>query len=104
MLLSRKWNKCLRGQFSTNIKKIWLLWKGLNNQIKIDVDPKLKMMIIEYNAPNEVLFNQSDLGSYQVMTFKWGDISKDIPIGGLQELFPNDEALQEFMDNIVSTI
>ena len=42
-------------------------WKGLNNQIKIDAEPKLKKMITEYNAPNEVAFLQIELGSYKVM-------------------------------------
>ena len=45
MLLSREWTKCLRGWFSTNFTQLSLPWKGLNNQIKIDVEPKLKMMI-----------------------------------------------------------
>ena len=62
-LLSREWMKCLRGWFSTNFTQLWLSWKGLNNQIKIDVEPKLKIMIIEYNALNEITFLQSDLGS-----------------------------------------
>lgn len=66
-LLSREWKRCLRGWFSTNFTQLWLPWKGLNNHIKIDVETKLKAMIIEYNAPNEVAFLQSDLGSYKVM-------------------------------------
>ncbi len=57
MLLSREWTKCLRGWFSMDFTQLWLAWKGLNNQIKIDAEPKLKAMITEYNAPNEILFN-----------------------------------------------
>lgn len=49
--------------------QLWLPWKGLNNHIKIDVEPKLKTMIMEYNALNEVAFLQSNLGSYKVMAF-----------------------------------
>ena len=59
LLLSREWKKCFRGWFSTNFTQLWLSWKGLNNQIKIDAEPKLKTMIIEYNAPNEVAFFSS---------------------------------------------
>ena len=46
---------------------MWLPWKGLNNEIKIDVEPKLKTMITEYNSLNEIAFLKSDLGSYKVM-------------------------------------
>ena len=45
LLLSREWMKCLRGWFSTDFIQLWLPWKGLINQIKIDAEPKLKMMI-----------------------------------------------------------
>ena len=69
LLVSREWTKFLRGWFSTNFTQLWLPWKGLNNQIKIDVEPNLKAIIIEYNAPNEVAFFQVYLGSYKVMTF-----------------------------------
>ena len=59
--------KCLRRWFSIDFTQLWFPWKGLNNQIKINAKPKLKTMIIEYNAPNEITFLQSDLGSYKVM-------------------------------------
>ena len=39
----------------------------MSNKIKIDVEHNSKMMIIEYNALNEISFSQSDLGSYKVM-------------------------------------
>ena len=84
MLLTKECTKCLRGWFSTNFTQLWLAWKGLNNQIKIDVEPKLKTIIMEYNAPNKVLFNQSNLSSYWLMTFKWGDTLEDSQIGGVQ--------------------
>lgn len=58
LLLSREWKKCLRGWFSIDFTQLWLPWKELNNQMKIDVEPKLKMMITEYNKPNEVAFLQ----------------------------------------------
>ena len=63
LLLSREWKKCLRGWFSIDFTQFWLPWKGLNIQIKIDVEPKLKTMITEYNSLNEIAFLQSDLGS-----------------------------------------
>lgn len=67
LLLSREWTKCLRGWFSNDFTQFWLPWKGLNNQIKIDVEPKLKTMITDYNASNEIVFLQSNMGSYKVM-------------------------------------
>ena len=36
---------------------------------QVDVEPKLKMMIIEHNALDEVAFLQSNLSSYKVMDF-----------------------------------
>ena len=59
MLLSRDWTKCLKGWFSIDFTQLWLRWKGLNNQIKIHAEPKLKSMITNYNAPNKILFTQS---------------------------------------------
>ena len=41
-LLSREWTKCLRGCFSIDFTQLWFPRKGLNNQIKIDAEPKLK--------------------------------------------------------------
>ena len=73
ILLSRGWTKFLRGWFSTDFTQLWLPWKELNNQTKMNAKPKLKTMIIDYNGPNEVLFNKTDLGSYQVMTFEFGE-------------------------------
>lgn len=58
VLLSREWTHYLRGWFSTHFTQLWLPWKGLNDQIKIDVDPKIKIMITKYNALNEVAFLQ----------------------------------------------
>lgn len=69
LLLSREWIKCLRGWFSIDFTHLWLPWKGLNNQIKIDVELKLKIMITEYNMPNKVPFLLLDVGSYKVMAF-----------------------------------
>ena len=63
LLLSREWMKCLKGQFSMDFTQLWLPWKGLNNQIKIDAKPKLTEIITECNAPNEVAFLQIELGS-----------------------------------------
>ena len=45
LLLRIEWMKCLRGWFSMDFTQLWLPWKGLNNQIKIDAEPKLKIMI-----------------------------------------------------------
>ena len=63
------------------------------------------MMIIEYNATNEVPFLQLDLGSYKVMEFDTilAKISDDwhreleIPI-------PKDEIMTQFIDNMVANL
>ena len=47
ILLRKEWKKPLRGWFAMDFTQLWLPWKGLNNQIKIDAEQKLKIMIIE---------------------------------------------------------
>jgi hypothetical protein len=102
LLLSREWTKFLRGWFSTHFTQLWLSWKGLNNQIKIDAEPKLKTMITEYNAPNEVVFMQSDLGSYKVMAFST-KISDDQTEKSKVSI-PRQEVIMQFIDNMVSNL
>ena len=105
LLLSREWTKCLRGWFSTNFTQLWLPWKGLNNQIKIDVEPKLKLMIIEVNALNEITFLQSNLGSYKVMVFDTipTEASQDQD-KELKMLVLKGEIVTQFIDNIVANL
>ena len=50
-------------------------------------------MIIEYNAPNKVLFNRFDLGSYRLMAFHFKEILEGSPIEGVQDFPLADKAL-----------
>ena len=105
LLLSKEWMKCLRGWFSTDFTQLWFPWKGLNNQIKIDTKPKLKKMITKYNAPNEIAFLQSDLGSYKVM------VLDTVPTNTSQDqdkepkvLVPKREIVTHFINNMVTNL
>lgn len=44
---------------------MWLPWKGVSNQIKIDSTPRLKLMITKYGENNEIFFLKMNLGSYK---------------------------------------
>ena len=85
--------------------QLWLPWKGLNNQIKIDAEPKLKMMIIEYNSPNEIAFLQLDIGSYKVMVIDIipTKVSKNQD-KELKILVPKNEIVTQFIDNMVANL
>lgn len=65
MLLSRDWARKLNGYIATDFSHMWLPWKGVPNQIKIDSTPRLKLMITEYGEDNEIMFVETDLGSYK---------------------------------------
>lgn len=44
---------------------MWLPWKGIPNQIRIEQDPRLKYFYIGYqNTSNEVLVFEASLGNY----------------------------------------
>ena len=62
-------------------------------------------MILEYNAPNEVILLQLDLGSYKFMSFDttstkisndWDEKSK-VPIS-------KDKIMTQFIDNMVTNL
>ncbi len=96
---------CLRGWFSTNFTQLCLPCKGLNNQIKIDVEPKLKIMITDYNALNKIAFLQSDLGSYKVMVLDM--VPNDTPQDHKEEPkvpVPKSETVTQFIDNMVTNL
>ena len=61
-------------------------------------------MIMDYNAPNEILFTQSNLGSYRIMAFNWAKVFDNSPIAGVQEVPPDDSVFQEFMDSMISNM
>lgn len=65
MLLSREWSRRPNGYISTDFSHMWLPWKGVPNQIKIDNTPRLRLMITEYGEDNEILFLETNLGSYR---------------------------------------
>ena len=105
LLLSREWMKCLRGWFSIDFIQLWFPWRGLNNKIKIDVEPKLKTMIMDYNAPNEIAFMQSELGSYKVMVLDI--VSTNTPQDQNKEPkvpIPNTEKVTQFIDSMVTNL
>ena len=85
--------------------QLWLPWKGLNNQIKIDAEPKLKTMITEQNAPNEIIFLQLDLGSYNVMVF-YTALAKILDDQDEKSMIsiPKQEIVTQFIDNMVANL
>lgn len=66
ILLSRDWSKTLGGYFSTYFTYLWLPWKGISNQIRIDSEPKLSKLVTDYSAPNEVVFAEVSPRVYRV--------------------------------------
>ena len=44
---------------------MWLPWKGLANQIRIDSTPRLRLTIIEYGESNEILFVETSMNTYR---------------------------------------
>jgi len=56
MLLSRDWSKTLNGYMATDFSHMWLPWRGVPNQIRIEAEPRMKHMITEYNRTNKILY------------------------------------------------
>lgn len=52
MLLSRDWSATLNGFWLTCFTHLWLPWRGLTNQIKIEGESYLRDLITEYNNTN----------------------------------------------------
>lgn len=72
MLLSRDLMKSLGGYLSLNFSHMWLPWRGIPTQIRIESEPRLKHIIIEYDFPNEVAFFKIEMGVYkreEIITF-----------------------------------
>lgn len=65
MLVSRDWTRVLNGWLHSSFTHMWLPWRGVANQIRIESEPRLKLMITEYNQANETLFLESDIGIYR---------------------------------------
>lgn len=77
----------------------------MNNQIKIYVEPKLKKMITDYNAPNEIGFLQMDLGSYKVMVFDTMSTGKpdDQHVDSMISA-SKDEVITQFIDHMMANL
>lgn len=54
------------GRIFLNLFYIWLPWKGVSNQIRINSEPKLKKLVTDYGAPNEVAYFEVSQGVYRV--------------------------------------
>jgi hypothetical protein len=65
LILGRDWARRLNGYMATDFSHMWLPWKGLANQIRIDNTPRLRLMFTEYGAPNEILFAETSMGVYR---------------------------------------
>lgn len=66
LILGQDWAQRLNGYMAIEFSHMWLLWKGLANQIRIGSTPRLRLMITEYGAPNEILFAETSMGIYKL--------------------------------------
>lgn len=98
MVLGRDWTRRLNGFFATDFSHIWLPWKGIPNQIRIESTPRLKLMITEYGENNEILFCETDLGP-KVLMLHCSDNQRDslkspysikVPMESDEELSPDE--------------
>jgi len=45
---------------------MWLPWRGIPNQIRIEAEPRMEHMITEYNRTNEILYGTVEPGVYRI--------------------------------------
>lgn len=64
LILAKDWSSTLNGYIATDYSHIWLPWRGVANQIRIEQEPRLKETIIDYNNINEILVTSEDMGVY----------------------------------------
>lgn len=57
--------KIIGGYLSLDFSCMWLPWKGVATQIRIESEPCLKYMITEYNCPNKVAYFETEIGVYK---------------------------------------
>lgn len=69
-ILGREFTKALNGYTATDLSHMWLPWKGLPNNIRIEHEPRMKYMITKYNNLNEVLFAETYLGNYHHFAYQ----------------------------------
>lgn len=65
MLLSRDWSWSLNGYMATDFLHMWLPWRGVANQIRVDREPQMAHLVTEYNVKNEhVSYASVEIGIY----------------------------------------
>lgn len=72
MLLSRDLIKNLGGYLALDFSHMWLSWKGIPNQIRIESEPRLKDIITKYDCLNELAYFETEMGVYkqeEILTF-----------------------------------
>ena len=62
LILGRDLARRLNGYIAADFSHMWLPWKGLTNQIKIESTPRLRLTITENGEPNEILFAETSMG------------------------------------------
>lgn len=64
--------KAIGGYLSLELSHMWLPWRGVATQIRIENEPHLKHMITKYDHPNEVAYFETKIGVYrreEIMNF-----------------------------------
>ena len=65
LILGRDWARKLNGYMATDFSHMWLPWKGLANQIRIDSTPRLRLTVTENGESNEILFVETNMSTYR---------------------------------------
>lgn len=65
LILGRDWARRLNGYMATDFSHMWLPWKGLANQIRINNTPRLRLTVTEYGEPNKILFVETNMNTYR---------------------------------------
>lgn len=69
LILGRDFTRALNGYVSTDHSHMWLPWKGVPNQIRIEREPRMKYMTTEYQKTStEVLISEVGMGNYMLST------------------------------------
>ena len=73
LVLSRDWSAKLNGYFSLDWSHLWMLYKGILNQIKIWREPHMKYNVTQFKEKNKPVdsvlgnyFIELEPGNYQV--------------------------------------
>lgn len=69
MLLSWDWSRSLNGYMATDFLHMWLPWKGVANQIRMDIVPQMTHLVTKYNVKNEhVSYASTEIRIYTMAT------------------------------------